>query len=462
MKNFLLVPILVFTLGAISIVDRPLQGALAIYKSPHVNIWSGQPADEADSLALVAFYTSTRGQHWTIRSQWLFGPVELWYGVTLTDGRVTELNLPSNSIAGDIPPEIGDLDRLEKIDLQNNSLFSIPREIGKLTELRELDLQFNWQIRDSVPDEITNLVNLEKLYLNKNRLTYLPDLTPLDPVAGGGALVTVDVSENALSFEDIEPSYGLSFDFIYSLQWPVSARDVFQYNGDSLTLHFQIGGEFNRYQWYKDGVALDGETADRYEMGIPTRADHGIYVLEITNTLVTDLVLRSGDIDFQYTEEYTAQWLDIGAYHHAYSESGSRHWIGADTPTGMEYPAILRHSTHNLSNGFWIGIKDWTDSQGEHYPYYVARLGPNQQGAFYTHPIENRLIGRYEDTIVEVNGEPSFDNEAVLDEIDPSLAGRPHGAQCQQHVDGHHRGSQDLRVYERVPRQLPRQRHHLL
>ena len=411
------IPALIVTVGAISVFGRPLQEATAIRQSAHSN----QPADEADSLALVAFYNGTRGDNWTIRSQWLFGPVELWYGVTLTDGRVTELNLPSNSVSGSIPPEIGDLDRLEKIDLQNNSLFSIPPEIGKLVELRELDLQFNWQIRDSVPDEITNLVKLEKLRLNRNRLRYLPDLTLLDPIAGVGSLDSVDVSNNELGFDDIEPSYGLSFDFVYSPQWPAHESDAVQFNGDSLTLHYPVGGEFNRYQWFKDGEALDGETTDRYDIGIPTRADQGIYVLEITNALVTDLVLNSGDIDYRYTEEYTAQWLDIGAYHHAYSESGSRHWIGADTPTGMEYPAILRHSTHNLSNGFWIGIKDWTDSQGEHYPYYVARLGPNQQGAFFTYPIENRLIGRYEDTVVEVNGEPSFDNEAILDEVDPSL-----------------------------------------
>ena len=233
-------------------------------------------------------------------------------------------------------------------------------------------------------------------------------------------LTFVDISNNELTFAGIEPNYGLSFDFKYAPQSTIFSRDVFQYSGDSLTLHLPVGGEFNQYQWYKEGVALDGETTDQYEMGIPTRLDHGIYVLEITNTLVTDLVLRSADIDFKYDEPYTAQWLDIGAYHHAYSESGAQHW-GAETPTGMEYPAILRHSTHNISNAFWIGLKDWTDSQGEHYPYYVARLGPNEKGAFYTYPIQNKLIGRYEDTIVEVNGEPSFDKEAVLDEVDPNL-----------------------------------------
>ena len=379
-----------------------------------------QPVNEKDSLALVAFYNGTNGEHWSTRSQWLRGPVKLWYGISLTDNRVTELILPSNSIAGHIPPEIGDLEYLEKIDLQNNSLFSIPPEIGKLTRLRELDLQFNWQIRDSVPDEIVNLIHLEKLNLKKNRFNYLPDLTPLDPEAGGGSLRTVDVTENELTFEDIEPNYGLSFEFLYTPQSPVAARDLFQYDGDFLTLNHPVGGQYNRYQWFKDGVLLGGESNDQLEIGIPTRADQGIYELEIKNTLVTDLVLRSHEIDYKYTETYTVQWLDIGAYRHAYSQSGARHWA-SETPRGKEFPAIMRHASHNLSNAFWIGLKDWTDARGQHYPYYVARLGPNEQGAFYTYPIQNKLVGRYPDTVVEVNGEPSFDKEATLDEIDPGL-----------------------------------------
>ena len=436
-----------------------------------------QSVDQADSLALVSLYLATEGRSWLKKTSWLFGPVESWYGVTVTNGRVTRLELPNNrlrfsrqdgndhnelpteignltqleildlhsnylntqipaeigdlvqlkelnldstAIYGQIPPEIGNLVNLEKLYLRNNGLYRVPPVIGHLTQLRELDLQFNRDLRDSIPDEIVNLIHLEKLYLNQNQINYLPDLSPLDPVTGGGSLMTVDVSHNQLSFAGIEPNYNLSFEFIYLPQSNVSARDISQYQGDSLTLYLPVGGEFNRYQWFKDGVALDGETTDRYEMGIPTRSDQGIYVLEITNTLVTDLVLRSYDIDFKYTEEFTAQWLDIGAYHHAYSESGARHWA-AETPTGKEYPAILRHSTHNLSNAFWIGIKNWTDPQGVHYPYYVARLGPNEQGAFYTYPIQNKLIGRYNDTIVEVNGEPSFDNEAILDQIDPGL-----------------------------------------
>ena len=438
---------------------------------------SAQVVDEADSLALVAFYQGTDGGKWINRTNWLNRPVESWYGVTVTNGRVTrlelpennvsfpsprrdpnvippeigdltqlevldlhenvlnadippeignlvnlkELNLSSNGIGGPIPPELGKLVQLEKLNLSVNQLGGeLPVEIGNLVRLKELDVQMNHRLSGAVHSEILNLSQLEHLYVNDNRFEDLPDLSPLDPQTGAGALVAVSARNNHLTFEDIEPNFGQSFAFDYAPQHTPLVRDLFQYEGESLTLRANIGGMYNQYQWYKDGEILPDETANQLEVGPVTREKQGRYALEIRNTFITDLMLVIPNIDIIFTEEYTAQWLDISAYHHAYSESGARHWV-AETPTGKEYPAILRHSTHNLANGFWIGIKDWTDHQGEHYPYYVARLGPSQQGAFYTYPIQNRLIGRYEDTLVEVNGEASFDKEAILDEIDPAL-----------------------------------------
>ncbi|MCH8838691.1 MAG: hypothetical protein IIA60_13000 [Candidatus Marinimicrobia bacterium] len=47
---------------------------------------------ESDSLALVALYDSTDGANWT--NTWdLNTPVDTWYGVTVSGGRVTELCL---------------------------------------------------------------------------------------------------------------------------------------------------------------------------------------------------------------------------------------------------------------------------------------------------------------------------------------------------------------------------------
>ncbi len=119
--------------------------------------------------------------------------------------------------------------------------------------------------------------------------------------------------------------------------------------------------------------------------------------------------------------QFTAQWLDIGTFHGTYVESGAQDEVNSTAADGMEWPAILRNSSHFRAKAFWIGTKDWTDHNGQNWPYFVARIGPRTAGADVTFPVQNVLRGRTEDTVVEVDGALSFDNVAVLDEIDPSL-----------------------------------------
>ena len=77
------------------------------------------------------------------------------------------------------------------------------------------------------------------------------------------------------------------------------------------------------------------------------------------------------------------------------------------------------------SRAFWVGVRNWTDPGGWTYPYYVTRIGARAGSSIpdTTHvtPVQHTLIGRYEDTVVEVNGESGSDNVAILDDIDPNL-----------------------------------------
>jgi hypothetical protein len=118
--------------------------------------------------------------------------------------------------------------------------------------------------------------------------------------------------------------------------------------------------------------------------------------------------------------QFNGKWLDIGSYHHIYVESGARQ-ESATTTEGMEWPAILRQSSHDWAQAFWIGVKDWTDERGVNFPYYVARIGPRNPGLDVSKPIQNNLIARYEDTRVLVDGVDAFDNVAVVNEINPNL-----------------------------------------
>ncbi len=97
--------------------------------------------------------------------------------------RWTELNLRGLSgwMITEIPPEIGQLTRLEKLSIgaiepwssgEHNPLTTLPPEIGKLAGLHTLDLSDNQLM--VLPPEIGKLSNLQILILSGNQLTVLP------------------------------------------------------------------------------------------------------------------------------------------------------------------------------------------------------------------------------------------------------------------------------------------------
>ena len=92
----------------------------------------------SDRAALVALYNATEGGSWTTRTNWLSGrPLDEWHGVTTdSDGRVTALNLSSNSLYGPIPAALGRLSNLNHLNLADNGLTGeIPTELGNLSNL---------------------------------------------------------------------------------------------------------------------------------------------------------------------------------------------------------------------------------------------------------------------------------------------------------------------------------------
>ena len=99
-----------------------------------------------DRDELVEFYEDTDGPNWDDDTDWLsHAPLDDWRGVdTGADGRVTVLELPSNSLSGAIPTVVGDLTGLEVLDLSRNGLTGeIPAALESLTALRTLDLSGN-------------------------------------------------------------------------------------------------------------------------------------------------------------------------------------------------------------------------------------------------------------------------------------------------------------------------------
>ena len=97
-----------------------------------------------------------------------------WQGVTVhptPSPYVRVLLLTEQGLTGSIPPELGGVADVRRIDLDYNTLSGgIPRELGSLPDLELLYLDNN-QLSGSIPPEMGNLRNLKSLYLSDNNLT---------------------------------------------------------------------------------------------------------------------------------------------------------------------------------------------------------------------------------------------------------------------------------------------------
>ncbi len=123
----------------------------------------------------------------------------------------------------------------------------------------------------------------------------------------------------------------------------------------------------------------------------------------------------------QSEKQFTVQWLDIGEYQANYVESIAQDEING-APNSQIWPAYMRNTFHDRAEGFWIGVKNWTDQQGTSWPYYSMRIGPRRTGDSYVFPIENRIISNSQQTKVTVDGADAFKNVVVVAELDTSIA----------------------------------------
>ncbi len=92
--------------------------------TPTAEIPLAQTSAETDREALVTLYNATDGESWNNNDNWRSdAPIDEWHGVTTgANGRVTELNLDSNHLTGNIPPELGNLASLRGLQLYGNQL----------------------------------------------------------------------------------------------------------------------------------------------------------------------------------------------------------------------------------------------------------------------------------------------------------------------------------------------------
>jgi Leucine-rich repeat (LRR) protein len=278
------------------------------YSNGTSNLTQGVISSEYD--ALKALYENTDGTGWYQKENWLSDTlVTAWHGIEVNGLHVTELVLYNNNLSGNIPSKIGNLTYLEILSLSDNQLEGdIPQSIGNLEKLEELYLNYN-QL-SQIPQEISNLINLMYLSFHGNQLTQIPqeigNLTDLESLSlsdnhlqnlpdltGLNKLLLLDVYNNNLTFEDIEPNISLEYSFQYAPQAKVGTEQfIYPQEGEPVQLSINVGGTANTYQWYKNKKPIEGDTGHIYTIpAYHEENDKGIYTCKIRNTIATELTL---------------------------------------------------------------------------------------------------------------------------------------------------------------------------
>ena len=137
------------------------------------------PATDREILEML--HDATGGRDWIDSKNWLTdAPLAEWRGVEVDDqGRVVELQLWDNGLAGRLPPEFGELVHLEYLRLSDNGLTgAIPPELAGLSALTHLALDGN-RLSGRLPPELGGLRPLEELRVENNDLS-----GPLPPELG--------------------------------------------------------------------------------------------------------------------------------------------------------------------------------------------------------------------------------------------------------------------------------------
>jgi len=203
-----------------------------------------QASSMQDSLALVALYDATNtSQNWVDSTGWLTDDLANWFGVSLSNGRVTSLNLPQNGLQGAVPTDLSTMSEMNSVDFSGNELTEIPQ------------------------------------------LSTISTLTSLN------------VSGNNLQFGSLEANASIN-NFQYQGQGLIGTMQTspaLVRRGNDFVLGLAVSGSRNNYSWSR--VNANGEQVVSTEATVNISSisfdNMGEFTLVITSDSITDLTLES-------------------------------------------------------------------------------------------------------------------------------------------------------------------------
>ncbi|MDF1550818.1 MAG: immunoglobulin domain-containing protein [Bacteroidales bacterium] len=310
-------------------------------------------------------------QYLQLKNNQLSGPIPSQIGNLIN---LKEIQLQENQLSGSIPVSLSFLTNMHTLYLHGNQLSGeIPGSFGNLISLQVLGLSRN-QLSGSLPIELANLINLKYVYLYSNEFTgnippgfaslsnllvfrvydnnleSLPDFSSLN-------LTSLQVQDNALTFEDIEPNLSVA-GFTYSPQkkfGQVETQKVIP--GSNHTISVDVGGTNNSYQWYKDGVGITGGNESSFNIAAFSTNDAGIYYCQVTNSLVSSLILSSEDITLISDDSFYGTFTDNFEAHSVGNLNGQGNWVsGNENLAVIDVGGDKKVTTVNTNADTWCYV----------------------------------------------------------------------------------------------------------
>lgn len=145
-------------------------------------------------------------------------------------------------------------------------------------------------------------------------------------------------------------------------------------------------------------------------------------IKSLNKFLPVSLILFSFILTGKVFGQYEFKHMSVGSLQSFYSAIGSEVEEGRikEQQDGLQWPAIYRNQDMSAAKGLWIGCQDFSDASGN-YPYRVVHVGPRVLGTGEFFPVELKMYSKFDQPLVLVDGNPSFQKNVEIDDIKPDM-----------------------------------------
>ncbi|WP_338768352.1 T9SS type B sorting domain-containing protein [Bernardetia sp. ABR2-2B] len=195
------------------------------------------------------------------------------------------IKLNNNKLKGNIPTKIASIVSLISFDISANKFEgTLPSQIGNMSSIQTFRASTN-SLEGQIPSSFfVPSSTLRTLDLSRNKFTSIENIDSLTKVQ------TVNVSNNKLTFGDLEGHTDKIDNFIYSPQQNIPIIQP-------CYLNVQTTGKYNRYQWFFNGDSIKNATDSVF-----AAKKTGTYYVKVKNDSVPKLILTS---DKAVIDEFT-------------------------------------------------------------------------------------------------------------------------------------------------------------